>query len=193
MLFRSYYWWSWIRKVFFSFHKCSFFSSHIEGWNFLWGLADPSLVRLFLLILHLRRISTPCKNINGWDMSFLYSNHLNILSRSTISFLYLGYKLWAFLNHMIDCSAILTCHSWVLTVSRYMHCLITVIENNLASTSSRHTTTTTTSKTTSTRCITMVTISIISLCIRVDPISVVGSFPHKVEAATFIFIVAYWL
>ena len=65
----------------------------------------------------LARSTTPYNNINGWNRSLLYSNHLNILSRSTIYFLYLGYQLRSLLNHMVDCSAISTCCSWVPTVS----------------------------------------------------------------------------
>ena len=79
--------------------------------------SDPSLGRLFLLVLHFRRSSTPGNNIDDWDRSLLHSNQLNILSRGTISFLNLGYQLQALLNHMVDSSAILTCRSWVLTVS----------------------------------------------------------------------------
>ena len=171
-----------------SFHECFFFSVNIEGWDFLWGFADPRLIRLFRCILHLRRNSTPCNNINSWDRSSLYSNHLNILCRGAIPFLYFFYQLWTLLNNMINCSAISACRSWILTVSSYMSCLIAVIANNLALTSSRHTTMT--SKVTSTWVTTMVAISIISLCIRANPISFVGTLPHEVESVTFIFIVA---
>ena len=68
-----------------------------------------------------------------------------------------------------------------------MSCLIAVVADDLASTAARNTTTPA-SEATST---TPVTISIIALCIRVNPISVVGTLPHEFEAATLIFIVAY--
>ena len=78
---------------------------------------NPSLIRLFLLSLCFRRSSTPGSNINSWGRSLLDENHLNILSRGTVSFLNLSYQLWTLFNDMINYSAIAACRSWVPTVT----------------------------------------------------------------------------
>ena len=74
----------------FGFQKCLFFSSHIEGWNFIWGLTNPSLIRLFLLSLYVPHSSTSSNNINSWGRYLLDGNHLKILSRGIGSFLNLS-------------------------------------------------------------------------------------------------------
>ena len=69
-----------------------------------------------------------------------------------------------------------------------MSYLIAIIANNLASTSYRHTTMTMTSETTST---TAITIAIISLCIGLYPISIIGALSHEVKTMTLIFIMSH--
>ena len=64
--------------------------------------------------------------------------------------------------------------------------LIIVVENNLAS--SRHTTTT--FEITSTWVTTTVAISIITLCLVLYPISIIGSLSHEVKDVTFVLVVS---
>ena len=143
------------------------------------------LGRPCLRILYVHRSSTLCNNINICDRSWLDGNHLDILSRNTVSGLNLSYQLRALLNHMIRCATIPTCRSEVSTVTGEMPSLVIVVADDLASTSSYHTTTTTSSKSTSTGCTTTVTITIIDLCFILYPIGVIG--------ATLNFIMSYRL